>query len=145
MPELPEVETMRRGLLPLVGGVIDYVEFPEIPYRPIERTPDDAAFCNRVEGKTIVAIERIAKRVLVRLDNGDCIVMQPKMAGLTLIAQPPSEQHVRMVVHVRGAVATQFLYWDRRGLGTVHLWTPEQCSIHLGPDQLGPDALAVLV
>ncbi len=143
MPELPEVETMRRGLLPLVGGRIDDVEFPDIPYRPIQRTPAGDEFCKRAEGRTIVAVERIAKRVMVRLDNGDCIVMQPKMAGLALIAQPPSQQHVRMVVHVQGARASQFIYWDRRGLGTVHLWTPEECSNNLGPDQLGPDALAI--
>jgi formamidopyrimidine-DNA glycosylase len=134
---------MRRGLLPLIGGLIDEVEFPNIPYRPIQRTPTGDAFSKRTRGRTIVAVERIAKRVMVRLDSGDCIVMQPKMAGLALIAQPPSQQHVRMVVHVRGAAASQFIYWDRRGLGTVHLWTPEQCSQNLGPDQLGPDALAI--
>lgn len=143
VPELPEVETMRRGLLPLIGGVIEHVEFPEIPYRPIQRTPNADAFSERTRGRTIVAVERIAKRVLVRLDSGDCIVMQPKMAGLALIAHPPSQQHIRMVVHVQGASASQLIYWDRRGLGTVHLWTPEQCSQYLGPDHLGPDALAI--
>jgi formamidopyrimidine-DNA glycosylase len=143
VPELPEVETMRRGLLPLVGGVIDRVEFPEIPYRPIEQTPTNTAFESRARGQKIVAIDRIAKRVLVRLDSGDSIVMQPKMAGLALIADPPSQQHIRMIAHVRNANADRLIYWDRRGLGTVHLWTPEQCAEFLGPKSLGPDALAI--
>jgi formamidopyrimidine-DNA glycosylase len=143
VPELPEVETMRRGLLPLVHGVIHEVEFPDIPYRPIQCTPDETSFRNRARGRTIVEVDRIAKRLLVRLDSGDAIVMQPKMAGLALIADPPSEQHVRMIAYVRGAGAERLIYWDRRGLGTVHLWTAEQCDMHLGPDHLGPDALAI--
>jgi formamidopyrimidine-DNA glycosylase len=143
VPELPEVETMRRGLLPLVGGIIDEIEFPEIPYRPIPCSPEIETFRKRARGRSILGIDRIAKRVLVRLDNGDSIVMQPKMAGLALIADPPSQQHVRMVAYVRGAAAARLIYWDRRGLGTVHLWTPEQCALHLGPDTLGPDALAI--
>jgi formamidopyrimidine-DNA glycosylase len=143
VPELPEVETMRRGLLPLIGGVIQRVEFPTIPYRPIGRTPEDCEFDERARGQSITAVDRIAKRVLVRLSSNDAIVMQPKMAGLTLIADPPTEQHVRMIVHVQGAAADRLIYWDRRGLGTVHLWSPAQCQEHLGPETIGPDALAI--
>ncbi|MFO0011803.1 MAG: Fpg/Nei family DNA glycosylase [Planctomycetota bacterium] len=143
MPELPEVETMRRGLLPLIGGVIERVEFPDSPYRPIQQTPSQGSFRARACGRTIVGIDRIAKRVLVRLDSGDSIVMQPKMAGLALIADPPSPQHVRLVAHVRNAPADRLIYWDRRGLGTIHLWTAEECSAYLGPENLGPDALVI--
>lgn len=145
MPELPEVETMRRGLMPAIGGSITRVEFPDIPYRPIQMTPDATQWHARLHGKRIVAVDRIAKRVLVRLDNGYSIVMQPKMAGLALIADPPSAEHTRLVVHVAEAKCDRFIYWDRRGLGTVHLWTMQQCEEHLGPDSLGPDALAITV
>jgi formamidopyrimidine-DNA glycosylase len=143
MPELPEVETMRRGLEPTLGGTIRRVEFPAIPYRPIQRTPKDPEFCQRAVGRRIVAIDRIAKRVLVRLDNQDSIVMQPKMAGLTLISEPPSEGHIRMIVQLGGAKCERFLYWDRRGLGTIHLWSAQECESYLGPSVLGPDALAI--
>ncbi len=143
MPELPEVETMRRGLLPALGACIERVEFPDIPYRPIQMTPPRAAFIARTVGQRISAIDRIAKRVLVRLDNTDCIVMQPKMAGLTLVADPPSPQHVRLILHLSGAACDRILYWDRRGLGTVHLWSAEECEVFLGPSVLGPDALVI--
>jgi formamidopyrimidine-DNA glycosylase len=143
MPELPEVETMRRGLMPSIGGTITRIEFPEIPYRPIQMTPAAIDWHARVRGTRIVAVDRIAKRVLVRLDNGDSIVMQPKMAGLALIADPPSAEHTRLVVYMTGAACDRFIYWDRRGLGTIHLWTAQQCEEHLGPDSLGPDALAI--
>jgi formamidopyrimidine-DNA glycosylase len=143
MPELPEVETMRRGLQPVVGGRIRCVFQPDIPYRPIQIDPTFDEFQARVVGQRIVAVDRIAKRVLVRLESEDSIVMQPKMAGIAMLSDPPSAQHTRMVFELTDAAAQRFLYWDRRGLGTVCLWSPEQVLEHLGPDKLGPDASIV--
>ncbi len=139
---------MRRGLLPIVGSTIVMVEYPEIPYRPIVVYPSRESLANRVAGQKITAVDRIAKRVLVRLTSGDSIVMQPKMAGIAMLSDPPSEEHIRVVFRLGGATEkkaspTQFLYWDRRGLGTVCLWTPKEELDHLGPDKLGPDALLV--
>ena len=143
MPELPEVETMRRGLIATIGGTITAVTEPIIPYRPIKLDPPFVQLRKRVLGATVVAVNRIAKRVLVELDTGDSIVMQPKMAGIAMVAAPPSEQHTRMVFDLRGAAVDKFLYWDRRGLGTVSLWTPDQVEQNLGPTKLGPDASIV--
>ena len=143
MPELPEVETMRRGLIATIGGTITAVTEPIIPYRPIKLDPPFVQLRKRVLGATVVAVNRIAKRVLVELDTGDSIVMQPKMAGIAMVSEPPSEQHTRMVFDLRGAAVDRFLYWDRRGLGTVSLWTPDQVEQNLGPTKLGPDASIV--
>lgn len=144
MPELPEVEMMRRGLLPTVGRTIDRVEFPRSTYRPIHIHPSPRILAARCQGKRIVDIERIAKRVLVRLCSDDRIVLQPKMAGMVLVADPPSAAHTRVVFHLLGKKPpSQFHYWDRRGLGTVSLFSPEQVEQQLGADVLGPDALTV--
>jgi formamidopyrimidine-DNA glycosylase len=143
MPELPEVETMRRGLIATIGGTITAVTEPIIPYRPIKLDPPIEQFRKRALGAVVVAVNRVAKRVLVELDSGDSIVMQPKMAGIAMIAEPPSEQHTRVVFDLSGAAVDRFLYWDRRGLGTVSLWTPEQVQQNLGPTKLGPDASIV--
>lgn len=143
MPELPEVETMRRGLFATIGGTITSVTEPIIPYRPIKIDPSIEQFRKRTLQTVVVAVDRIAKRVLVRLNTGDSIVIQPKMAGIAMVSEPPSEQHTRMVFDLRGASVDRFLYWDRRGLGTVCLWTPDQVEQHLGPTQLGPDASIV--
>jgi formamidopyrimidine-DNA glycosylase len=143
MPELPEVETMRRGLLPTIGGIITAVIEPAIPYRPIKIEPTIQLFRKRAVGRQVTAVERIAKRVLVRLDTGDCIVMQPKMAGIAMIANPPSQQHTRVIFELKGAAVDRFIYWDRRGLGTVCLWSQSQVDEHLGPKKLGPDASIV--
>ena len=143
MPELPEVETMRRGLLSTIGGTITAITEPIIPYRPIKIDPPIKLFRKRVLHATVVDVIRVAKRVLVALSTGDSIVMQPKMAGIAMISNPPSEQHTRIVFELHGAEADRFFYWDRRGLGTVCLWTPGQIEEHLGPDKLGPDASLV--
>jgi len=143
MPELPEVETMRRGLLPTLGGTIVSIDEPTIPYRPIKIEPAISEFRRRAVGSTIVAIERIAKRVLVRLSTLDSIVMQPKMAGIAMLSNPPSFQHTRIIFKLKGTTVDRFLYWDRRGLGTVSLWTPKEIELHLGPNVLGPDASRV--
>lgn len=144
VPELPEVEMMRRGLLPIVGRTIKRVEFPSIPYRPIHVHPSPGILAARCQAKKIVAVERIAKRVLVRLSSDDHIVLQPKMAGIVLISDPPSIQHTRVVFHLQGRKQpNQFRYWDRRGLGTVSLWSREEVTQQLGVGVIGPDALIV--
>ena len=143
MPELPEVETMRRGLLKALGGTIKSIDEPIIPYRPIKIEPTIKLFRKRAVGATIVAVKRIAKRVLVELDTGDSIVMQPKMAGIAMISDPPSSTHTRLVFELTGAEADRFLYWDRRGLGSVSLWSPDEIEEHLGAGKLGPDASTV--
>ena len=143
MPELPEVETMRRGLLPIVHGTISAVIEPDIPYRPIKIEPSFAELQRRVTGTIIQDVTRIAKRVLVQLNTGDSIVMQPKMAGIAMLWPPPNEHHLRVLFELKNATVDRFVYWDRRGLGTVCLWTPEQVEQHLGPSQLGPDASVV--
>ena len=143
MPELPEVETMRRGLIATIGGMITAVTEPIIPYRPIKLDPPIEQFRKRAVGTVVVAVDRIAKRVLVKLDTGDSIVMQPKMAGIAMVSEPPSEQHTRMVFDLNGAAVDKFLYWDRRGLGTVCLWTPIKWNSSWGQLNWGPTPLSL--
>ncbi len=66
MPELPEVETMRRGILPVVGRRIARAERPPCPRRPIAIRPRIDLFQKRVAGKTIVAVKH-GKRVVIWL------------------------------------------------------------------------------
>lgn len=144
MPELPEVETMRRGLFPIIGHRIKRVVFPPIPYRPIAVLPERSQLVLRAQSREIVAIDRIAKRVLVRLDSEDTIVIQPKMAGIVLLTDPPSDCHTRVIFYLQGPSENdRFLYWDRRGLGTVSILDRRECERLLGPDCVGPDASEV--
>lgn len=143
MPELPEVETMKRGLGPIVGGTIDQIEFPRHRYKPIVMEPRSTTFRRRVLGKTVTGLERRGKRLLVLLNSNDAIVFEPRMTGLLLLADPPSEQHVRAVFHLRRHSVDHFAFWDRRGLGTMRLMDARQREVDLGVGKLGPDALRI--
>ncbi len=145
MPELPEVETMRRGILGVVGARIDDVERVACRRRPIAIAPRIDHFRRRAVGRTIREVGRAGKRVVVRLDSGDSIVMEPRMTGLVLVADPPSREHLRFRCTLAGAAGgtRELLYWDRRGLGSVRLFSPEEFETAFGPAKLGPDALTM--
>ncbi len=142
MPELPEVETMRRGILAIAGTRIeDAVRLP-CRLRPIQIRPRIDRFRRRAAGQLIVDVGRVGKRVILRLDSGDRIVFEPRMTGLVLLADPPSPAHLRFRLDLVGDI-TNVWYWDRRGLGNVRLLSPEEFDEQLGPARLGTDALAL--
>jgi formamidopyrimidine-DNA glycosylase len=143
VPELPEVETMRRGVLSIVGRRIDEVRAAGCRKRPILISPRLPALRRRAVGRTIVAVDRIGKRVVVRLDSLDALIFEPRMTGLVLLAAPPTREHVRLCVRLSGRPVGELLFWDRRGLGLVRLVAPVEFDRLYGPEKLGPDALAV--
>ena len=143
MPELPEVETMCRGVAGCVGGTILQVELGGKNYRPLPMSPSWPTIRRRLIGRSVVKAHRIGKRVLLDLDTSESLIFQPKMAGLLLVGQPPSDAHVRMRLFFKNGNVPEVIYWDRRGLGTIHLWSLEQIQEHLGPGKLGPDALEI--
>ena len=86
MPELPEVETIARGLAPhLVGRRVAAVEVRERRLR--ERV--DAGFAAALTGRRITALARAGKTLVARLDDGRCWLVHLGMTGrLTLIHRP---------------------------------------------------------
>jgi len=143
MPELPEVESMRRGILGIVGGRIRLVERTACRRKPIAITPRIDRFRRRVVGRTVHAVDRVGKRVVLRLDSADAIVLEPRMTGLILVADPPSREHLRFRCSLAGSRTRELLYWDRRGLGNVRLFSPDEFAVAFGPEKLGPDALVM--
>jgi len=91
----------------------------------------------------ISAVDRIGKRVVLRLDNENSMVFEPRMTGLVLVSDPPDHKYLRFRVQLAGVRTRQLLYWDRRGLGSVRLLSPRQIDERFGPETLGPDALVV--
>jgi formamidopyrimidine-DNA glycosylase len=142
MPELPEVETMRRGILGVIGSRIEAVEFPKSDYKSIRIFPVKPTFKKKTQGRKIVDILRIAKRVVLTLDNGDSLVFEPRMTGLVLLADPPSKEHLRVGFKLAGPHIWLW-FWDRRGLGSVQLLSERLLQEQLGPTKLGPDALTI--
>jgi formamidopyrimidine-DNA glycosylase len=85
MPELPEVETVRRGLAPfLVGNSFARVE----QRRPDLRFPLPQNFAKRLSGRKVEALDRRAKYLLARLDGGEVLVMHLGMTGRFSIDRP---------------------------------------------------------
>ena len=146
MPELPEVETMKRGIAAVVGCRVRGVVRPKCHLRPIQISPDFARLRRRATGRTIAGLDRIGKRVVIRLDHprgagGDSIVIEPRMTGLVLLAEPPNAEHLRLSLQLEGGAASELLFWDRRGLGTVSLVAAADFESRYGLHAIGPDAL----
>lgn len=145
MPELPEVETMVRGIRPHVEGrrIIEVRKCP-CTCRPITVKPDVTNLQARTAGTVIKSVFRFAKRVVMELDTGDHIAIEPRMTGLMLVADPPSENHLRLEwVLKEGRKKTSVWFWDRRGLGTVTIYSAEEYEKALHGGRFGPDALAM--
>jgi formamidopyrimidine-DNA glycosylase len=85
MPELPEVETVRRGLAPVMQGA----RFTKVEaHRGDLRWPLPTDFAQRLEGQTVERLERRAKYLLADLSSGDVLIMHLGMSGSFRIAHP---------------------------------------------------------
>ncbi len=142
MPELPEVETMCRGIYPTIGKVIRSVSQPPCDYRPIQIRPSVAEINARLAGCKVKTITRLGKRVVIQTAV-DSLILQPKMTGLVALDAPPDPDHVRLQIDFSGKLRLQF--WDRRGLGTVELMPSAELHERIVEGRLGPDALQITV
>lgn len=118
MPELPEVETVRRGLMRLVGGAtIDHVD---VIYEKMV-SPAPAEFKKRLAGATIDLIERRGKYLLFRFSNGYTMVSHLRMEGKYDV-QPegaPLTKHTHVVFHLTDN--RELRYTDTRKFGRMNL------------------------
>jgi formamidopyrimidine-DNA glycosylase len=142
MPELPEVETMRRGVASIAGCTIRDCRRPRSRLQSIEITPPLRTFRRRVIGRTIAAVGRVGKRIVLELDSADRIVIEPRMSGSVILANPRDREHLRLILDLCQPPG-QLLFWDQRGLGVVRLLSPAEFQSRLGPDKIGPDALQI--
>ncbi|MGO9674559.1 MAG: bifunctional DNA-formamidopyrimidine glycosylase/DNA-(apurinic or apyrimidinic site) lyase [Methylocella sp.] len=148
MPELPEVETVRRGLEPaMVGARLVKIE----QRRKDLRFPFPDAFPERLAGRRIVALGRRAKYLLADLDDGAVLVMHLGMSGSFRVegveaptAPPPGPQKNAAHDHVVFALSTgaRVIYNDPRRFGFMHLVPRETLAAHplfrsLGLEPLG--------
>lgn len=122
MPELPEVETVRRTLVELVAGKTIRsvtVSLPRIIQRPIE--PEQ--FADALAGHTIQTVERRGKFLRFVLD-GIILVSHLRMEGRYGVYKQaePVEAHTHVIFHF--ADGTELRYKDVRQFGTMHLFLP---------------------
>lgn len=137
MPELPEVETTRRGLEPyLIGQRIDAVTIRDARLR----WPIAEDFAVRLTGQTVRQLRRRAKYLLIDLDRGTAIVHLGMSGALTIVGRAtPAGKHDHLDI---GIGATHVLrLTDPRRFGSVHYVAGNACSHPLLRD-LGPEPLA---
>jgi formamidopyrimidine-DNA glycosylase len=142
MPELPEVETVRRGLVPrLVGRRIVRL----VQRRRDLRVPLPAKFAQRVEGRRVLGIDRRAKYLLLRLDDGHTLIAHLGMSGrMTLhdaasAAEHPFGRHDHVVFDTDEGWQVRFN--DARRFGLMLLAADEALPKHKLFKGLGPEPL----
>src|SRR5947209_18619599 len=113
MPELPEVETVRRGLQPVMEGA----RFVRVEQRrPDLRFPFPKNFNKRLEGKTVEGLGRRAKYLLANLSSGEVLLMHLCMSGSFRIfryddeSKPGKYHHVRSKHLAHDHVLIEILY-----------------------------------
>ncbi len=156
MPELPEVETVRRGLEPVMDGA----RFSKVEVRRRDlRWPLPKDFAERLEGQTVTGLGRRAKYLLADLSSGDVLLMHLGMSGSMRVgkdAKPgvyyheraKSTAHDHVVFHMsNGAVVT---FNDPRRFGAMKIipraaLDKEPLLKNLGPEPLGNEFDAALL
>lgn len=136
---------MVRGIRSTMTGRIirDLRECP-CDCRPLTLSPGFSQMARRAKGQTVTAVRRVAKRVVIDLSNRESFIIEPRMTGLMLIADPPDREHLRLEWRMAGDGPRQtqsVWFWDRRGLGVVRLCDAVELARRLGGDSLGQDAL----
>ena len=140
MPELPEVETVCRGLRPkLEGRRLTRV----LQRRPDLRFPLPEAFVERLEGRRVTRIDRRAKYILIHLDSGEILLCHLGMSGrmvLTNGAARPLDPHDHVVFFTDDGGEIRFN--DARRFGVMDLVAPEDLARHRLLKDLGPEPLS---
>ncbi|WP_224824198.1 bifunctional DNA-formamidopyrimidine glycosylase/DNA-(apurinic or apyrimidinic site) lyase [Cognatishimia sp. MH4019] len=147
MPELPEVETVRRGLLPVMEG--QRIAKADIR-RPDLRWPFPENMAARLTDKTVTALRRRSKYILADLDSGETLIIHLGMSGRMLISgqtvgefhhpHPVPEKHDHVVLDMEGGSRVTFN--DARRFGAMDLADTARLEDHwliapIGPEPLG--------
>ncbi|MEY2589443.1 MAG: formamidopyrimidine-DNA glycosylase, partial [Acidimicrobiaceae bacterium] len=126
MPELPEVETIRRGLeREVVGKRVKAVEVHGT--RTVRRQPKKQ-FIARLEGVKITGVQRRGKYLVLKLDSGELLVIHLRMSGQLLRAQPrePLPKHTHVVITFTQGGQLRFV--DPRTFGELFVTAPDELT-----------------
>ncbi|WP_300033141.1 bifunctional DNA-formamidopyrimidine glycosylase/DNA-(apurinic or apyrimidinic site) lyase [uncultured Roseobacter sp.] len=149
MPELPEVETVRRGLTPAMQGAV--ITRAEVN-RPDLRWPFPERMAERLTGAQVLGLRRRSKYILADLDTAETLLIHLGMSGRMLISgdplgqfvheHPAPEKHDHVVLHMDNGARITFN--DPRRFGAMDLMQTAGAESHkllavLGPEPLGND------
>lgn len=147
MPELPEVETVRRGLEPVMTDTV--IEYAQVN-RPDLRWPLPVNLSERLTGQRVLGLRRRSKYILCDLEGGETLLIHLGMSGRMLISgtqvgafahpHPAPEKHDHVVLNMVGGARITFN--DARRFGAMDLAPTPEVDSHrwlagLGPEPLG--------
>src|SRR6056297_3091431 len=147
MPELPEVETVRRGLAPVLEGAV--IATARVN-RPDLRWPLPERMAERLTGARVERLRRRSKYILADLDSGETLIVHLGMSGRMLVSgaqvgvfhhpHPAPEKHDHVVLNMAGGARITFN--DARRFGAMDLVATPLTEQHwlirdLGPEPLG--------
>jgi formamidopyrimidine-DNA glycosylase len=125
VPELPEVETVRRRLAPVLEGR-DFAEV-EITDARLTRPLDPVEVARELEGERVAVVDRRGKYLIVRFESGRALLVHLRMTGSFLhdaLGQLPDDPHRRAVVRLDDG--SDIAYRDVRRFGTWLLLEPAE-------------------
>jgi formamidopyrimidine-DNA glycosylase len=149
MPELPEVETVRRGLIPVMEGQV--IASAQVN-RPDLRWPFPPDMAARLTGQQVIRLRRRSKYILADLSSGETLLIHLGMSGRMLVSggvvgdfhhsHPLPEKHDHVVLDMTGGARVTFN--DARRFGAMDLLRTDSADAHpllstLGPEPLGND------
>ena len=139
MPELPEVETVMRGLAPVWEG---QVFTRVVANRPDLRRPLPEGLGQRLTGATVLRLGRRAKYGLIETDRGDTLVLHLGMSGRMRVDPDQVGKHDHVVFETGNGRVVAFN--DARRFGSLDLVPTAEAASHpllssIGPEPLGPD------
>lgn len=140
MPELPEVETVRRSLEEKLKGktFIDVEVFLEKMFKGV--APEQAA--EHLKGKRINGIDRRGKYLIINLTGGAALVIHLRMTGQLLYCPPEQERakHTHIIFHLNNNCQLRFA--DQRQFGKIHLVSARELENLAGLKDLGVEPLS---
>ncbi len=141
MPELPEVETVARGLrASLIGRTIVGVT---VHWARSVVPPDPSAFARRLIGQTVTHVGRRGKWVVITLDGGYTLLVHLRMSGRLILGsgECPDDRHLRVLLSLNDE--GQLCFFDQRKFGRLVLTLdPQEVLGDLGPEPLADDFTA---
>jgi len=137
VPELPEVETIRRDLLSrVVGRTFSHIRVLPGAERVVQ-WPSPAEFCRALPGRRIEDVSRRGKYLLFRLSDGCCLIIHLRMTGAILHRSKDAAEDPHLRICFSLDDNSELRYTDLRKLGSM--WLVKEPEAIVG--KLGPDAL----
>lgn len=135
MPELPEVETIARGLHRLIQN--RGIQGVDVLTPGVLRAGDPGV----LPGRTVTHVSRRAKLLLIHLDRGDCLVFHLKMTGRVWVASPGQAlpRHTHLVCALDSG--DRLVFEDTRRFGFFGIYSPEDLAAWSFYASLGPEPL----